>query len=206
MNYRISPLSLMICAQTLIVCTQTAFSQSKIDSALSKKLEIMFKEDQKWRLEYIKLSKPEKSQYSEDTINKNWAKTDSSNLSAAKEIFQKYGYPGYSLVGKSGSNRFWAIVQHSDDDVEFQQKVLILMDKEVKKQNASGENYAYLKDRILINKGFKQLYGTQTLYHKDSKKHTPLPIQDEKGVEARRKAIGLSPLKDYLKELDNLYN
>jgi hypothetical protein len=85
---------------------------------------------------------------------------------------------GYSLVGESGSSRFWAIVQHCDDDVPFQQKVLLLMKKEVDRKNASGRNYAYLKDRVLINLKQKQLYGTQGIPIPKTKKWAPLPISD----------------------------
>lgn len=189
----------------LLAVTQNTFAQSEIDSLLYKKLDTMFKEDQKWRKEYIKINRSGSSSYTETTISKNLTRTDSANQSAVKDIINKYGFPGFSLVGKSGSNKFWAIVQHCDDDVEFQQKVLTLMNKEVNSHNASGEDYAYLKDRVLINQGHKQLYGTQAVFNKMTKKHTPLPIQDEAHVETRRKAIGLSTLKSYLKDLDNIY-
>ncbi len=190
-----------------LVCliSQTAFCQAKIDSALYKKLSSMFKEDQKWRKESIKFNKHEQTDYDEATIQRNWAKTDSLNLIQAKQIFHQYGYPGFSLVGESGSSRFWAIVQHCDDDIKFQQEVLVQMEKEVKKHNASGENYAYLKDRVLTNEGHKQLYGTQTRYNKETHKHSPFPIQDSLNVDARRKAVGLSSLKDYLKQMDSIY-
>jgi hypothetical protein len=35
------------------------------------------------------------------------------------------------------------------------------MSKQVKRHNASGENYALLQDRVLVSQGHKQLYGTQ---------------------------------------------
>ena len=165
----------------------------------------MYKEDQKWRLEYFKHNKHQQSNYDEATIQKNWAKTDSLNLIEVKQIFHQYGYPGFSLVGESGSNRFWAIVQHCDDDIKFQKEVLAQMEKEVKQHNASGEKYAYLKDRVLTNEGHKQLYGTQTRYNKETHKHLPFPIQDSLNVDTRRKAVGLAPLKDYLKEIDAVY-
>ena len=79
------------------------------------------------------------------------------------------------------------------------------MEKEVKLHNASGENYAYLKDRVLINQGQKQLYGTQMRYNKETRKHLPFPIQDSLNVDARRKAIGLSSIGSYLKEIDGIY-
>lgn len=188
-----------------LLFSQSAFCQSKIDSTLYKKLKEMYKDDQKWRIEYFKHNRHEQSDYDETTIQRNWAKTDSINLIEIKQIFHQYGYPGFSLVGESGSSRFWAIVQHCDDDIKFQQEVLVQMDKEVQHHNASGKNYAYLKDRVLINQGHKQLYGTQTRFNKETNKHLPFPIQDSLNVDIRRKAVGLSTLKDYLKQMDAAY-
>ena len=177
-----------------------AFGQAKIDSALYKKLGDMFKADQKWRIESAKLYNHQQSDYDRATVDKNWELTDKANQDEAKRILSKYGFPGYSLVGESGSGRYWAIVQHCDDDVAFQHKVLLLMTKEVDRKNASGENYAYLKDRVLINLKQKQLYGTQGNTDPKTKKWAPLPIIDAAHVEARRKAMGMIPLKQYIAE------
>ena len=162
----------------------------------------MFKNDQKWRKESIKANSSQGSVYNQATIDRNWHITDSLNLINAKRIVQQYGFPGYSLVGENGSNSFWAIVQHCDDDLNFQQQVLKLIGAEVKRHDASAENYAYLMDRVLINKGQKQLYGTQVHFNTKTKHSEPLPIQDSIGVDARRTAVGLMPLKDYLKQFD----
>lgn len=189
-------------SSVLICYTGFVFCQSKIDSALCRKIAIMFKNDQKWRKESIKASSSQGSAYSQATIDSNWNRIDSLNFTEAKRIVQQYGFPGYSLVGENGSNSFWAIVQHCDEDVNFQQQVLDLMGIEVKRHNASAENYAYLMDRVLINKGQKQLYGTQVHLNIKTKHSEPLPIQDSIGVDARRKTAGLMPLKDYLKQFD----
>lgn len=176
------------------------FGQTKIDSVLYKRLSAMFKEDQRWRIESAKLYNHQKSDYDQETVDKNWATADSLNEAEAKRILNKYGFPGYSLVGESGSSKFWAIVQHCDDDVPFQQKVLLLMKKEVDRKNASGENYAYLTDRVLANLNQKQLYGTQGIRDPKTKKWAPLPIKHAAHVEARRKAMGMMPLKQYIAE------
>ena len=190
--------SLFVFLACLMIST-AAFCQSKIDSLLRKKIISMFREDQKWRIESDNVQNGKKSEYEEATINRNMGKTDSLNMIQAKIIINKYGFPGNSLVGADGSNGFWAIVQHSDDDPMFQQKVLKLMRKEVKLKNASGENFALLQDRVLINQGHKQLYGTQL--RRDLKTHQvkPLPTRDSLNVDSRRKAVGLPPLKEYLK-------
>jgi hypothetical protein len=186
----------------LILCSCASFSQTGIDSVLYKKLRGMFKEDQKWRIESAKLYNHEKSDYDEATVERNWAATDSLNLLEAKRIISRYGFPGYSIAGEGGSSSFWAIVQHCDNDVPFQQRVLLLMKREVGRKNASGQNYAYLKDRVLTNLGQKQLYGTQGIRNPKTKKWAPLPISDPARVEARRKAMGMISLKQYTAEIN----
>ena len=144
-----------------------------------------------------------KSDYNEAAITANEERADSFNLAMAKKIIAKYGYPGYNLVGEDGSNRFWAIVQHCDDDVPFQLLVLKLMYKQVLRKNASGENYAYLQDRVLVNGHKKQLYGTQLRYNPASRKSHPFPIQDSLHVNDRRRQMGMGTLAEYINMNDS---
>ena len=185
-----------------IVLSPFAFCESKIDSVLLKKILVMFKEDQKWRRESLNFENGKKTSFDETTINKHMFETDSLNMIEAKGIVKKYGFPGYSLVGKSGSDGFWAIIQHCDEDMVFQQSALALMSKEVKRHNATGENYALLQDRVLISQGHKQLYGTQVRLDLKTHHAKPFPIQDSLNVDLRRKEVGMPPLQDYLKQFD----
>jgi hypothetical protein len=185
-----------------IMLSTVAFCQSKIDSVLLKKIRIMFREDQKWRTESLNLINGKKTPYGEATINKNMRRADSLNMIEAKKIVSIHGFPGYDIVGEDGSNDFWAIIQHSDEDLAFQQSALALLSKQVERHNASGENYALLQDRVLISQGHKQLYGTQVRLDLKTHHVKPLPIQDSLNVDLRRKTVGLSPLNDYLKLFD----
>ncbi|MDB5022385.1 MAG: hypothetical protein JWP78_140 [Mucilaginibacter sp.] len=186
----------------LCLMSLNALCQSKIDTLLQKKIIFMFRKDQKWRIESEKLINGKKSAYNEAAINRNMAKTDSLNMGEAKSIIAKYGFPGYDLVGEGYSNDFWAIVQHCDDDVKFQQYVLVLLSEQVNSHNASAENFALLQDRVLIGTGKKQLFGTQVRYNPKTKTAKPLPTQDSANVDKRRKSVGLSPLNEYLKLFD----
>lgn len=162
----------------------------------------MFTEDQKWRIESQNLNTGKTSAYAETVIDRNMTIADSVNMIKAKTIIAKYGFPGFDLVGEEYSNGFWAIIQHCDNDVEFQQRVLELLRKQVRLHNASAANYALLQDRVLINTGKKQLYGTQVRYNPQTKNAKPLPIEDSVNVDNRRKSVGLSPLNEYLKLFD----
>jgi len=173
----------------------------KKDTALIKQIDSMFKTDQFWRKEFAKTKRKEKSVYSDETIQSKWEEADRINELKAKAIIKKYGYPGYDLVGGS-SDSFWAIVQHCDDDIPFQEQVLILMKKEVDKNNADKENYALLTDRVLVGKHQKQIYGTQVNVDPKTHKATPFPLKYPKSVDKLRKEVGLEPLAAYLKSFE----
>jgi hypothetical protein len=145
----------------LLFLTLSAFGQSKINIQLQKQIKIMFTADQKWRIEAQNVFNGKTSVYKEAVINRNMTIADSINMIKAKAIIAKYGFPGFDLVGEDYNNNFWAIIQHCDDDVKFQQHVLVLLKKQVELHNASAENYALLEDRVLINTGKKQLFGTR---------------------------------------------
>jgi hypothetical protein len=120
-------------------------------------------------------------------------------------IFNHYGYPGYSLVGKEGSQHFWLMVQHCDKKPAFQEKILAAMKSEVEKKNADPKNYAYLVDRVMLNTGRKQVYGTQVTYNIDSCQALPRPLQDSATVNVRRKEMGLEPVEVYLNNMADMH-
>ena len=122
-----------------------------------------------------------------------------------ENIFSRYGYPGYDLVGKEGEHSFWLMVQHCDPWPGFQEKVLTAMKPQVAKGNANPSNYAYLTDRVLINTGRKQLYGTQITYNLDSCQALPKPLQDSLSVNTRRKEMGMPPVETYLNDASTFH-
>lgn len=128
---------------------------------------------------------------------KHMNKIDRDNTDRMKEIVKRFGWPGKSLVGKDGANAAWILVQHADHDRPFQKRCLGLLHPAVKNGEATGEQLAYLTDRVRIGENKKQVYGTQFRFVDG--KLQPYPIEDEANVDRRRKAVGLSTLADYLK-------
>lgn len=122
-------------------------------------------------------------------------------------MFKKYGFLGFDKVGKDGSNHFWLLVQHCDKFPEFQKKVLKEMDKEVKKNNANPNNYAYLYDRVQVNAGEKQLFGTQVTYEVNTTGRAipKIGLSDSLHVDQLRNEYNLGPLKEYLNEMTTLH-
>lgn len=120
-----------------------------------------------------------------------------SNTTRAKEILRESGFPGYNKVSKNSSSNFWLIVQHSDHDLNFQKEVLSILENEVEMGNASIFDYAYLKDRVRVNEGLPQIYGTQVYYDSLDNPH-PKPLENPEDVNTLRMSIGLEPLEQYL--------
>lgn len=132
------------------------------------------------------------------------AKKDSifrANQRRVADIFENIGFPGFDIVGVRGSSHFWAIVQHSDFDPEFQKKVLEAMLLEVQNQNASNSLYAMLTDRVKINTGKNQIYGTQVDYNFFTGKAYSINTVDPENLNKRREEVGLQPIEEYLKDM-----
>lgn len=141
----------------------------------------------------------------ENLSEKEWeSKRDSlhkANQKRIKEIFADHGFVGHDLAGERGSQNFWLVVQHADNDPEFQKEVLKDMELEVEKGNADSKSYGSLVDRLRLNNGEKQLYGTQVDYNWEICQAFPKNLQDSSGVNERRMEIGLEPLEVYLNNM-----
>jgi len=122
-----------------------------------------------------------------------------------KEIFDQNGFVGFDLAGKEGSVNFWLMVQHSDHNPKFQKEVLEKMKIEVDKGNAPPSNYGLLVDRVKLNTGQKQVYGTQVAYNLKTGQAYPKKLADSVTVNDRRKSIGLEPIEIYLNRMSQMH-
>jgi hypothetical protein len=128
---------------------------------------------------------------------------DRQNVAWMKEVVEDKGWPGRSLVGKSGAHDAWLLVQHADEDKPFQKKCLKLMAAMLPNGEVDKTDYAYLVDRVLVGEGKKQLYGTQTKLVKGD--CIPDPVEDEANLDKRRKEMGMMPMAKYLEMVRKMY-
>jgi hypothetical protein len=123
---------------------------------------------------------------------------DERNRNRLKEIFKEYGFPTRKLVGKDAMHGIFLMIQHSDRDIEWQRLQLSNIEKAVKNGDMDGQSYAYLYDRIKINNGEKQLYGTQFSKVDPINKTVELaPTEDMENLDRRRMEIGMMPIEMY---------
>jgi hypothetical protein len=133
-----------------------------------------------------------------DSLEELMGAQDSIDLVIVSHILDTYGWIGTDSIGPSGSTTLWAVIQHSDLDV--QQKYLPMMRTAVQQGRAHASELAYLEDRVALQEGRKQSYGTQFKLNEKTNKYFLAPIEDEPNVNKRRAAIGLGPLEDYARE------
>ena len=119
--------------------------------------------------------------------------TDSINLIKVEKIIKKHGYPGKSLVGTPTNIACWYVIQHSKKIKDYFEII--------KKSGELGEipntNVATMQDRMLMNDGLEQIYGTQgagRLIINDAGKEEFYnfiwPIKDLENVNEFRKKAG----------------
>lgn len=131
------------------------------------------------------------------------ADVDADNTSFLKKIIAERGWPGRSLVGSEAANAAFLILQHSPDTA-FQAKTLPLLEKAYAAGDAEGQQVALLTDRVAVQRGQPQLYGTQASVVNGRFKLNP--IADSANVDARRAKLGMPPVAAYMRILDSLYS
>jgi hypothetical protein len=122
------------------------------------------------------------------------AEYDHANTEWLKGVVAEHGWPKISEVGEGGSFAAWLLVQHADADPLFQLQALRLMEPLVAQKEVSGQNVAYLTDRVMLKLTGKQRYGTQFTCVDGA--FVPQPIEDEAAVERLRREAGMVTLAE----------
>jgi len=150
--------------------------------------------------------------YSEEEFTKNdWkiiTAQDSINLIVIEDIIEKYGYPGKTLVGEPTNKSAWYVIQHSNSNSI--EKYFPIIKKAGEKNEIPMTLVAMMEDRMLMNKGLEQIYGSQgsgnLITNKETGKEEWVqfiwPIKEPKKVNELRKTIGFSTtIEEYSKIL-----
>ena len=98
--------------------------------------------------------------------------------------------------GKDADKAAWLIAEHADANPDIQLLALERMGASVVDHQSNAANFAYLWDRVALNTGRPQRYGTQM--HCAAGAWTPIsPIEDLSKLDERRRGAGLAPEADY---------
>lgn len=117
-----------------------------------------------------------------------------------ESTFTRYGWPKLSVFGTEACNNFWLLVQHQPLSVE--QQMLPAMRSALAQGEASSTNYAYLFDRVQVDEGKPQHWGTQA--HCEGIEAKLFPVDDPARLDDRRAALAMEPIAQYLSSLKSL--
>jgi hypothetical protein len=115
-------------------------------------------------------------------------------------IMRDVGWPGRSRVGARAADAAWLVLQHAIGDPEVMRRGLELVRAAATIGDVDPIQVAMLEDRIRTYSGLPQRYGTQFDWD-DRGEMNPRPIEDPEHVDERRRAIGLPPLAEKLREI-----
>lgn len=135
-----------------------------------------------------------------EVSNEDVVTVDVKNRQRLKAIFKDFGFPKRAMVGKDAMHGVFLMIQHSDGDKEWQKSQLGNIEQAVKNGDMDGQSYAYLYDRIKINGGEKQRFGTQ-FSDVDPLSETVVLAETEnpEDLDARRMEVGMMPIEMYKK-------
>lgn len=185
---------------SLVVITSLAgapvSAPDEAGKSISHELEAMLAKDQEGRAEINEAMK----RFAPDSpeVGKLWFeqdRRDKENFARLEAMIEADGWPKRSVVGEKAATAVFLILQHAPH--EAQVRYLPLFREAVRTGEASKSQLALLEDRVLLQSGKKQLYGSQLVDHGDGLVFHP--IEDEANVDRRRAEMGLEPIAEYAK-------
>jgi Family of unknown function (DUF6624) len=165
-----------------------------VDEELKRELLARRDEDQRIR----NLVSPPPGQHSvrlPDEVAAEWERIDADNPRWLEDVLSARGWPGQTLVGEEGAGAAWLLAQHADRDPARQRVFVLALRDAVAQGEASPAHLAYVEDRVRVNAGQLQLYGTQ--FTVTDGEFGPCPIEDRERLDERRAEAGLEPFADY---------
>lgn len=105
-------------------------------------------------------------------------------------ILKHDGWPLQSRYGTSASEAAFFIVQHAPFD--YMERYAPLMRDAVCRHDANKKHFAMLQDRLLVNRGKKQIYGTQFTRRSSRDDFQLWPLVNPTQLHHRRARMGLS--------------
>lgn len=136
---------------------------------------------------------------SSDIPFKEFVKVDHENLEIVISIIEKCGMPTLDDVSRRQINAMWLALQHAQDP-KYTQKYFPVIEQAYENGDLTALHFATMRDRILMNKGRHQIYGTQIKNGKLYKLINP------EYVNARRAKIGLGSIQEYLAHYNISFN
>jgi len=177
----------------LILLPSMLFSQEL--AVIKSELEAIYLESLKLRGQVI----PTIRSFGEDSdemkvLNTQILDFDSISLVRVKEVIDSLGWLGKGEVGEMANEALFLTIQHSLDP-EDRVHYFPFLKSSAEKGQSNLTDMATMYDRIQVEKGEPQRYGTQSRLVNGVK--VLYPIEDAEHVNRRRKKVGLKKLREF---------
>ena len=127
-----------------------------------------------------------------------YAKENHRNQELVISIIEKCGMPTLKDATQKQMTAIWLGLQHTNKKIR--KKYFPYIEEAVENGDLSKEQYALMKDRILMEEGKPQIYGSQI---KNGKLYK---LENPEAVNERRKEMGMGTIEDYLRNFNIQFN
>lgn len=162
-------------------------------------LEDVYDKDQAaraWTVGMTSLSADEIEKYTAEM-----ERVDSLNQTMVFDILDNDGWP--SNLSDKANRAIWIVIDHSD--LTSRSKYVSFVRAKADEGILDKSDYAMLNDRVLMEEGKPQVYGTQikmaaTFDGEDMAMQLYLwPVENPDALDSLRRSVGLSPIEEYLR-------
>ena len=176
----------------VLIFRREADIRAKIDSLLCD----IGRKDQAVRADWAKVATGSVMQEEAIEYALKMEETDSANQASVSNILDTYGWP--TGLSDAANKAIFLVIDHSD--LKTMNKYIELFRDAVEKGYIQMDDLVTMEDRMLMNEGKPQKYGTQAYsLVEDGKTVTYIwPVEDPDKLDALRKSVGLMPIGAYL--------
>ncbi len=129
-------------------------------------------------------------------------RADSARSRWLKDRVVRFGWPTPAQASDSAARAAWLILQHSPDTA-WQADMLPVLEQLASSGTLPPDDVAMLSDRVLVRRGTPQRYATQ--FTMVGGRMLPEPVGDTVGLDARRAAVGLPPMAEYVRRMQEQF-
>jgi serine/threonine protein kinase len=126
--------------------------ESTYNPTLLNEITGMYKRDQETRFEVLNSGNLASEEGKMRVEN-----MDREHLPLLKTIVEQFGWPGFRTVGEEGAEKMWLLIQHCDQDIEFQKTCLQLLIDSVAKGDALKRHVAIANSCFITHNSLHRL-------------------------------------------------
>ncbi|MCA6366407.1 MAG: hypothetical protein IM631_21440 [Cytophagales bacterium] len=132
-----------------------------------------------------------------DSLNREILTQDSTSLIQVIQVIESYGWLSKKQVGATANQALFITIQHADSKII--EKYFPLLQNSALSNDSNLADMALMEDRILIDKGLPQKYGTQYKFDDAKKRFVFYELSNLKSVNKARRSVGLERIQKYSK-------